>query len=488
MMCDQGGAPDFFKPTSNAKVKIHGCLVATKVDFVQLTNIPSFKICKLTEEPCVPDTTTPWKDTWSVKVNGKETLIGKSKCKCNAGGTVEFMTSGQIPLPEDAQAEVEDLQNQAQRTLDDAGYGDSVGEAGFWEGMIPVWGSGRDMINDIQTGDVGGAIMNGAFLVWDVASIVAGVFSFGAGTAAMQGAKVGVKTAIKTGMKKISQTALKGLGKAGFKKLSKEALKKSIDDVAKKLFKTCVFACFPAGTPVHTEFGIKNIEDIRIGDRVWAYDEDTDTLGLQLVVNTTENESDHTISLYTETEVIETTAIHPFYTEEGWKDASELSEGDKILTKKQEKVEIKKIEYSYEPKKVYNFEVANWHTYFVGIWAWLVHNKGRCLSELINWNWKSSKTFGHSFLTHGEKNFKSLVDRARGTGKPQGLWKNNEDAANLIKNNYDTLQVGKNTVDIPRGLGQVIKPDGTAVDATQATIVKNPPGAQNLINTAYPIF
>lgn len=32
MMCDQGGAPDFFKPTYNTKVKIHGCLVATNKD------------------------------------------------------------------------------------------------------------------------------------------------------------------------------------------------------------------------------------------------------------------------------------------------------------------------------------------------------------------------------------------------------------------------------------------------------------------------
>ena len=78
------------------------------------------------------------------------------------------------------------LQEQAQRELDDSGQGNSVGETGFVEGMIPVWGSGRDLVNDIQTGDVGGAILNGGFLVWDVASIVVGVFTFGGGTVAMQ--------------------------------------------------------------------------------------------------------------------------------------------------------------------------------------------------------------------------------------------------------------------------------------------------------------
>ena len=70
-----------------------------------------------------------------------------------------------------------------------------------------------------------------------------------------------------------------------FKKLSKEALKKSIDDVAKKLLKTCVFACFPAGTLIQTQHGTKPIEDIQIGDLVWAYDEDTNTTALQPVVD-----------------------------------------------------------------------------------------------------------------------------------------------------------------------------------------------------------
>ncbi|WP_336960707.1 polymorphic toxin-type HINT domain-containing protein [Chryseobacterium contaminans] len=383
MMCDQGAAPDFFKPTFNTKVKIHGCLVATNQDAKPLINIPSFKVCKISGGPCTPATVPmTWQDTWQVKINGIRSLIGKSTCQCPVGGKIEFMTSGQVPLPDDAAQEVKDMQDQAQRELDDSGHGDSVGEAGLVEGMIPVWGSGRDLINDIQTGDVGGSLMNAGFLIWDVASIAVGVVSFGTGTVAMQGAKAGVKGAIKAGAKAISKEALQQMGKAALKKLSKEALKKSIDDVAKKLLKTCVFACFPAGTPVHTEDGIKNIEDIRIGDLVWAYDEDTDTVALQPVIDLITNESDHTISIYTEAEVIETTAIHPFYTEEGWKDASELEAGEKILTKNNEKVTIERTEYSYEPKKVYNFTVDNFHTYFVGLLALLVHNAGKCLSEL----------------------------------------------------------------------------------------------------------
>ena len=36
----------------------------------------------------------------------------------------------------------------------------------------------------------------------------------------------------------------------------------------------------------------------------------------------------------------------------------------------------------YSKKKVYNFEVADWHTYFVGALLWLVHNAKVCLNNL----------------------------------------------------------------------------------------------------------
>ena len=194
-----------------------------------------------------------------------------------------------------------------------------------------------------------------------------------------------------------------------FKKLSKEALKKSIDDVAKKLLKTCVFACFPAGTLIQTQHGTKPIEDIQIGDLVWAYDEDTNTTALQPVVDIMQNETDHTISLYTETEVIETTATHPFYTQDGWKDASELQTGDQIKTQNQENIEIKDTKFNYEPQKVYNFTVGNFHTYFVGALAWLVHNAGKCLSKL-------PKQIHHFATNKSKKWTKAMEDIAKKFG------------------------------------------------------------------------
>ena len=45
---------------------------------------------------------------------------------------------------------------------------------------------------------------------------------------------------------------------------------------------------------------------------------------------------------------------------------------------------------------MYNFEVADWHTYFVGAWEWLVHNAGEVCIGLSK-----------SFEKAGEYGFKS---------------------------------------------------------------------------------
>ena len=263
MMCDQSDTPMFFSPTYSqvTNTKIQKLYIATTDDATPITHIPSFLLCKKTQKPCMPGTSPgAWKDPWPIKIKDKQALIGRCTCPCTLGGTIEFITSGQIPLDDETKKEIEEMQEDGQRELDDMGYGNSVGECGFVEGMIPIWGSGKDMINDIQTGDVGGAILNGGFLIWDAASVVAGIFSFGSGTAAMQGAKGGAKATVKSLGKKILGGAkragkwIKGLfkssaddvaevavkktlketTKSGAKAL-KEALKSKIDDIAKKM-------------------------------------------------------------------------------------------------------------------------------------------------------------------------------------------------------------------------------------------------------------
>ena len=368
MMCDRGAAPAFFLPTHNAHIKIQGCLVANKLDKQPLVNIPTFGICSLTQKPCVP-ACTEWQKTYKLRVKGQETLLFRSEMPCSLGGKINFVTSGQIPLPDDAMEDVKALQEQGAKEDEDEGWGwlDTVE-------LIPVVGSIVGAVREGMKGNWGMMAMNIGFLALDVAGLV----SFGATTAASSAGKAGIKAGVKVAAKSATKIATKQAGKSGLKtaikltaKGAKKAFCESIDKIVGKASAghVCVFACFPAGTKINTAVGLKNIEDIKVGDKVWSYNELTGETGLQEIVRTMVRESDHTVELYTEEEIIETTAEHPFLTENGWKDAAELQTGDRIKSRNEEDVEIKDVKFSYKPRKVYNFEVSNWHTYFVGALA-----------------------------------------------------------------------------------------------------------------------
>ncbi|MGG4193273.1 polymorphic toxin-type HINT domain-containing protein [Paenibacillus sp. cl6col] len=70
-----------------------------------------------------------------------------------------------------------------------------------------------------------------------------------------------------------------------------------------------------------------------------------------------------------------TTDNHPFWAEgKGWGFADELQIGDKLQKADGSNLTIDKVEFVklVEPVMVYNFTVANYHTYYVtdlGIWA-----------------------------------------------------------------------------------------------------------------------
>jgi len=301
---------------------------------------------------------------------------------CSLGGKINFVTSGQIPLPDDAMEDIKALQEQGAKEDEDEGWGwlDTVE-------LIPVVGSIVGAVREGMKGNWGMMAMNIGFLALDVAGLV----SFGATTAASSAGKAGIKAGVKVAAKSATKIATKQAGKSGLKtaikltaKGAKKAFCESIDKIVGKASAghVCVFACFPAGTKINTAVGLKNIEDIKVGDKVWSYNELTGETGLQEIVRTMVRESDHTIELYTEEEIIETTAEHPFLTENGWKDAAELQTGDRIKSRNEEDIEIKDVKFSYKPRKVYNFEVSNWHTYFVGALQWLVHNAKKCLSKL----------------------------------------------------------------------------------------------------------
>ncbi|MFE3186609.1 RHS repeat-associated core domain-containing protein [Streptomyces violascens] len=106
-------------------------------------------------------------------------------------------------------------------------------------------------------------------------------------------------------------------------------------------------------------------------------------------------------------------------------------------------------------------------------------------TDELNWNTKSRPTFGHSFSEHGAgaKNTKSLTDRARSTGNPQGQWLDNDKALDFLKAQHDPDGAVRE-VAIPKGMGHVIMPNGEIVEANYARLVPKPDGTYK---TAFPI-
>jgi hypothetical protein len=138
--------------------------------------------------------------------------------------------------------------------------------------------------------------------------------------------------------------------------------------------------CFVAGTKVQTPEGEKNIEDVKVGDEVFAADPENgeeQALQVQEVLQTFVRTADAVVDINLETgEVITATPEHPFWTMGGgWVAAGQLVRGSPLQTTDGRILQVVGTTRRAGEFKVYNFEVAIAHTYFVGKSGVLVHNQ-----------------------------------------------------------------------------------------------------------------
>ena len=167
---------------------------------------------------------------------------------------------------------------------------------------------------------------------------------------------------------------------------------KWLDDFIKrrKLPKQC-FNSFDGATLVATEHGLVPIEEIEIGDKVWAYNEANQSKSLQEVVHLIRGE--HYKELIdielSSGEVIVTTDNHPFWAVDSssWIEADTLTDSTVLRNIKDENVTIKSLKHHTEFRKVYNLTVDNYHSYFVGVGGVLGHNANwyDCIDDLPTW-------------------------------------------------------------------------------------------------------
>jgi len=183
---------------------------------------------------------------------------------------------------------------------------------------------------------------------------------------------------------------------------------------------------FTEETPVLTDSGPKAISDLAIGDKVWAFNDDTGQLELQEVVHFIERSGTYTlVHLTTESgEVLSATEGHPFYvkTAHGWQwiEAGEITKGAIVRDRDGNEQHIVALETSEFQGIVYNLTVANDHTYFVGDDRVLAHNATVCTP--LFWSSRSA-----------DKLFYGVVEGGKAKGfhhRPGGL---DPDSARLIR-------------------------------------------------------
>ena len=135
--------------------------------------------------------------------------------------------------------------------------------------------------------------------------------------------------------------------------------------------------CFVAGTKVKTEDGFKNIEDIKIGDKVYTYNTNTNSIELKKVTKTIKSSTIDTYIVTIGDEKIEMSPKHELYIiDKGWVRAYDLNVNDELLDINGRKTSINKIKYKRynEPIDTYNLTVDGNHNYFITNTQVLVHN------------------------------------------------------------------------------------------------------------------
>lgn len=137
---------------------------------------------------------------------------------------------------------------------------------------------------------------------------------------------------------------------------------------------------FEGGTLVHTQEGLKPIELIKVDDLVAAKDEETGEIAWKPVVHLFKSENKPLLSLALvgsggEANVLEVTAEHPFWVSgEGWVQTGDLKANDKIESHDGDSLIVKSMTLRPGVFPAYNFEVADFQTYFVGEDGAWVHN------------------------------------------------------------------------------------------------------------------
>ncbi|HAH05081.1 MAG TPA: hypothetical protein DCM05_00925 [Elusimicrobia bacterium] len=129
--------------------------------------------------------------------------------------------------------------------------------------------------------------------------------------------------------------------------------------------------CFVKGTDILMEDGsYKNIEDVKVGDRVMSYDTELGRYVGAAVVRTTKNDAG---KYYNVNDTMKITPGHVLNVSGDWKLSDEMKVGDFLTNANGDRVAIDSIEEVNEPAEVFNLITEEPNNFFAE--DFLVHNE-----------------------------------------------------------------------------------------------------------------
>jgi hypothetical protein len=203
--------------------------------------------------------------------------------------------------------------------------------------------------------------------------------------------------------------------------------------------------CFPVGTPVSTPEGLRQIESIRAGELVYAFDFDSNTVAARKVTGLTRGATSNWVAIHVGQEVIRATGAHPFWVEElgEWVRAMELTAGVKLRLQDGQLVEVRSVEFFALNAKeaTFNLSIEEAENFFVGNLRVLVHNITKARIKHL-----SRPGYQNYVLRAGGKNGKIYYSGMFGPGETVANVKyrhsNNHNRFKEAKGDYFDLQPG----------------------------------------------
>ena len=158
---------------------------------------------------------------------------------------------------------------------------------------------------------------------------------------------------------------------------------------------------FTSQTPVATAQGPQPIGQLKVGEKVWAYNPQTTKMELEPIQRVLLNHDNDLVDLTLiatvkdaqgktsqQKEVLHTNKIHPFLTKEkGFVPVSQLKPGMHVLEANGNYGVVARLVVVSGAMWLYNLTVAQDHTYAVGTAHWIVHN-----TDCSKWNNVANKT------------------------------------------------------------------------------------------------